>query len=365
MNDDLDIELENNKVQAEWLLEDDNDSDETFDEFFDDNINEDIEKKLNLQDSNIPNEFVDELKQTNKKKRKKKIVDPFIQTVKSLFSSLSARTAKYAVFNLTDKYSNCIITMSGRAKMTFEEYLLQYEPGDLGINIIYCKNDQLELLKNKFCITNIDKPILMNLEIIRKAINTALKDKEATIIPLNIAYNNENSSVYMKYKTGINEKTNEEQFTITRCAFEYKDWRTICIIKKLVDKIHEIYENKNSVHIFENYESLIEKNDQNIIVYPIDTSLYKNDNGEKIFDYIKDGHKTNLIYIQGKDIISLKEYVKKLKKEYTIELASMVYDQNNSIVYMSYFEDDEIKVLCSRPKTNAFPFITTKEEIFQ
>lgn len=365
-----DMDLDNNIVQSEWLNEDndqiddwdDDLDDEWEDEFSDTDIDESTKQKLNVSNS-THSEFDEEFKaieETTKNKRKKKVVDPFIQVMKTL-SSISARNAKYAIFNLNDDYTDCIVTMTGKSKMTFEEYLLQYEPGSLGINILYFKKDQLQLLKNKFCIEDIDRPVLVNLEIVRKAITAISKYKTESLSNLlNIAYSENNESVYISYKKELN---GEDVTHISRCAFIYKDWRSLCILTKLVNSIKNICTSELSIHRQEKYDTLIDKINQNILVYQILTIEYKNTDGNSIFNYVNNEHKTNLIYIQGKDIISLKEYVKKLKTDYTLDLISCVNTNSQVISYMSLFENDDIKVLCSRPKAIAYPFVTSKEEL--
>lgn len=290
-----------------------------------------------------------------KVKRPKKVVDPFVKMCKKYFSSLNSRSAKYAVFNLNEEYKNKLVMMSSKNKSTFDDYLYQYMPGDLNIQIVEFKNDDLTIIKERLCISD-DYCVLINLSAVLKYINIACRHEDTSVLPMKLA-RTDNNDIYLKV---VDPKT--EQTYIERVGFTNQNWRVVVILQALTN----LMVNKNNptcvVSDTVTYNSLIPYIDQNLIVYPILTNRYKDSDGKPIFDYVIDEHTTKLYLIDGKDTISVKEYLKKLKKEYTLEIISFVCLPDKCIFYQTRYEDDENIVISSRPYVSAFPMCITDKE---
>ena len=349
------------------ILENEIDDDDYTDEFDTDinEISQDVIDELDrMEELAIQREqaILDEISSEKyKRKRKKKPVDPLVTFVKKYFSSMCARTSKYCIFNLDETFTNKILLISSRGKLTFEDYLLQYYPGDLALQIVEFKKDQYEFIKQALCVPD-NKFMLYNVATIRKAVNTAMKDKQSDTLQLKIAKSMDDV-VYIKYKdiTKPTETSDHTNF-IEKIGFEYTDWRTICILRKLVDQME--HQNENDCVVQESImfdEDNAQRLYQNLFIYPIKTSRFEK-NDVLIFPGFSDVNHTQLVFVDGKDIISLKEYVKKLKIEYTLTIYAIVKLPDKHIFYKSVFEDEDIRVICSRPFTCTYPFVESLKE---
>lgn len=288
-----------------------------------------------------------------KKKRPKKIVDPFVKINKQYFSSMNARTAKYAIFNLNEQCKDKLIMMSSKARTTFEDYLYQYHPGDLSIQIVEFKNDDLKTIKDKLSVT--EDCTLINLASLRKYVNMACKHPDIEILPISIA-RTDTGDIYLKV---VDPKT--EQTIIERIGFHYTNWRILVLLQGLVDFMtRDTFECQVLDKVI--YTDIEPYIDQNLIIYPVSTNRYKDPDGKVIFNHIVDGHMTKLYMIDGKDVISVKEYVKKLKTEYSLEIISFVHLPDRCIFFKTKFEDDTNIVISSRPYVSIFPICVTAEE---
>lgn len=290
-----------------------------------------------------------------KSKRTKKIVDSFVKMSKKYFSSLNARSAKYAVFNLNNEYKNKIVMMSSKSKSTFDDYLYQYMPGDLNIQIVEFKNDDLDIIKERLCIPD-ELCVLINLSAVLKYINIACKHEDTSVLPMKIA-RTDNNDIYLKVTDPKIDQT-----YIERIGFVNQNWRVVVILQNLTNHMVNMNNPTCVVRDTVTYDSLIPYTDQNLIVYPISTNRYKDSDGKQIFDYVIDEHKTRLYLIDGKDTISIKEYLKKLKKEYKFEIISFVCLPDRCIFYQTRYEDDENIIISSRPYVSALPMCLTDKE---
>lgn len=358
MEEDMEI------ISEDMTIEDELES--SIDEFSYTEIDEDVLNELNAlekkeEDLKRINEIL--AADENSKKKPKKIKrpsNPLVQFVKKYFSSLIARTSKYCIFNLDENHKDKLVMMSSRGKITFEDYLLQYTPGDLALQIVEFKNDELSFIKEKLYIPD-DKIMLVNIASIRKAVNTALKDKVNINIPLQIVKSS-NNNVFMEYKdvTKVDDNGKSTKI-IEKICIEYTDWRTICILRYLVNKM-EVQNNTDCVVTEKiKYENVKNKIYQNLLIYPIQTIKFKM-NDELLYPEFNEKNYTNLVFIDGKDIVSLKEYVKKLKIEYNLEITAIVHLPDKHVFYISVFEDEELKVICSRPFTCMYPFAESSKE---
>lgn len=329
-----------------------------------DEISQDVIEELDKLEEQAVQKEQEKLKENEskkKKKRQKKPVDPFVTFTKKYFSSMCARNGKYVIFNLDNDHLDKIILVSSRGKFTFEDYLLQYYPGDLALQIVTFKKNQFKFIKEKLCVPD-NKFMLYNVATIRKAINTAIKDKENPVLPLKIA-KDDNDVVYVKYKD-ITKPTEEFNYTnfIEKIGFQYTDWRTICILRKLVNQME--HQNDTDCVVKERIifnEDLEQRIYQNVLIYPIQTNRFRK-NDELLFPNFSEQNHTQLVFIDGKDIVSLKEYVKKLKTDYKLKIYAIVKLPDKHIFYLSVFEDEDIRVICSRPFTCTYPFVETLKE---
>lgn len=343
------------ELDIELKLEDD--IPEEIDEF-ETEIDEEVYKLLGLElsvDSSSEDDSTEEENgEPKKKKRVKKIVDPFVDIAKKYFSSINSRNSKYAVFNLDEEHQDKLIFMNSRAGTTFEDYLFQYHPGDLSVQVVEFKNDDLNIIRDKLRIPK-DRCMLINLTAVRKHINIALKHKSIEILPIQFAMTDK-FDLYMKVIDPISE-----QSLIERFGFHYHNWRVIYLLKSILKEMEDMVSKSCVVSDTLKYDELVPYMDQNLIVYPFLTNRYLTDN-KPIFDYVVDTHKTKVFLIDGKDIVSAKEYLKKLKTEYTLEIQTYVTLPGKCIFCRTRFEDETNIIITSRPFVSVYPFCLKAEE---
>lgn len=290
-----------------------------------------------------------------RRRRSKREPDAFAFFCKKWLSSLIARTSKYAIFGF-DKGDDSIILISGRNKLSFEDYLLQYTPGDLGIHIVQMTDTEGVLdFKERLCIPD-DRCMLIDISILRKAINMAMRTKHKDKLPVWFIKDG-NNNLYIKYvDVTVTDNYGDHPVVISFFGKEYTDWRTICILRDLLQKMRDMVEHPTTCDSVQ-YHDLVDCINQNLLYYPVFTSRYVEKGYPTFPNYDKD-HKTPLIYIDGKDIVSLKEYVKKQKNsKYTLQLISAMSLPNTDIHYCSTYRDDSVYVISSRPLTSTYPYV--------
>lgn len=316
-----------------------------------------------VQEVEKPVEVVTEESTADTEKKKKvktpkvkKIKDPLIEICKKYFSSMNARNSKYCIFNLDKDHIDKIVLMSNRPKIAFEDYLFQYHPADLSIQIISFKNDDLKYLKERFKITH-EHMVLINLNAIRTHINTALKTKEVEVLPIKFAAS-ENNDLYLKIYDPASE-----QDIVERYGLCYHNWRVIVLLMHAVKQMECLpTENSSVVTDTLTYDDLERMSDQNLIKYKVKTVQYKNEDGQ-IYTHLVDTHDTVFYLIDGKDIVSVKEYIKKLKTDYCLEITSVVRLPDKHIFYMTKFEDENNIIVSSRPFVGVYPFCLNAKEL--
>ena len=337
INDDDDSELDNTSSGDEFAT----------------TVDEDIEKLLDtvVIDSNNDAQYdctASDILALKKTKTTRKIKDSLINIHKKYFSSLNARTVKYGLFNYDENHVNSIIMVSSKRKTTFEDYLFQYHPSDLSIQIVHFKDTtDLDILKDRFKIS--DKRTLISIDAIRKNINIACKQKDTSVLPMKTA-SDDKGNLFLKVRD-IDTDTD----IIERYGFLYNNWRTISILNKRIYKMEHIVDEDTTIVVPLTYEQLEKCTSQNITIIKIDTAKFIKD-GQPIYKDFPDDHQTVFILLDGKDIPAVKEYIKKLKNPYTLDIKMVIPDNDNHIFYTTRYSDDTIDIISGRPFLGIYPF---------
>lgn len=290
-------------------------------------------------------EIIDEQLDTSRKKR---VADPFVIYCKKYFSSLTARQSRFCVFNLFDsKYK--VVMLSARKKLTFEEYLLQYAASDMGLQYIEFKYTAvIDLMYEKLCLPA-DRPIVLNMSILLRYLNMAVKNK------------NMNQLLFATNGTAYGLKYMDEE---VHYGYDYTDHRTIVKLKLLTDALLEL----NSIDLISKQIHLIQTIEDttdltvtgNVISLPVSIEQFTVPNGLSIDNFNRYKPNFYLIMFDGKDTVSLKEYIKKVTTDYTYKIISWIEPKTEYVRSIVHYEDTELMAISTRPN-NCIYFILNKQ----
>lgn len=283
------------------------------------------------------------------KSRKKRVADPFVTYCKKYFSSLTARQSRFCVLNLfNSKYK--VVMISAKKKLTFEEYLLQYAASDMGLQYIEFKHTTvIDLIFEKLQLPT-DRAVVLNVSILLKYINAAVKDK------------NIEQLLFATNGTAYGLKYNDVE---VHYGYDYSDHRTIMKLKLLTDTLLElnavnyIHKQIHLIQCIENTNELVVTG--NVISLPISIEQFTVPDGLSIANFKRYKPNFYLIMFDGKDTISVKEYVKKVTTKYDYKIISWIEPTTEYVRSIVHYEDDELLAISTRPH-NCIYFILNKQQ---
>lgn len=312
----------------------------------------------------------------------------FEKTLKLYFSSVSARNNKFAYFNLKN-VPNTIVLTNGSY-----EILSSYIPVTLSIHLLIFKNDFYKQIIEYFQIPE-NMPFVLRTELVMKALNNHTSEELNRVYDentnLRLTYNNiaeildkddnsdgiydgleddeendDNTDTNQKHKTFDEDNMfniGESNFIIE--TFESAD---ICgqqvtnryALKLLEEEALKIYE-RNDTYLTENnipYLTTQITKDVNWfnsnLFRPMQIPLedFKQHN-TSVFS--QEMLPCFLLIIDGMDLVSAKEYLKKQDKECVI----YVWLDHKTIKSMAVYEDDEVIIKSMRPFQEIIPLYKT------
>ena len=272
-------------------------------------------------------------------------------SLKSIFSSLTCRRARYEYVLIGNKEIKDTIILSN----SDIDILTSYNNNKLCFHIVTFKSLEAKNIYEKeyLQINDFDGCLEKNASLYcRHPVEylSFLKKKETT--PLTIKtdkfYNMTSSSFYDPKK---------EKDVVIELGNIVDNYYATIIIEHLYASYgkQNIYEDKPHQIINIDINTLLQSTNSAIYTYKLNIHNFinKDTTRNNLFDNYQEY--ITLFLFDGIDVVSLREYVKKLKISYTLQLIAWV--ENEYIKYMMYFEDDHISVKTFRPHIYIFPLL--------
>lgn len=307
-------------------------------------------------------------------KAKIKASKEFLKELRLYFSSLSARGAKYLFLNIGTIPNSFVITNGDY------EMLTGYVPVLLSIHLIEFKDDEFYKTFLEFFNFTSDKPYILRISQVMKA----FKDNGAH--ELDVVYDqmgNMKIIINSRVLTGDDipegsmssseEDPNQEPVDIEEnpfhdnSKFETITFKNADICGQVVDNYHALAVLEDTVlDMYRKKEYLIEDKTpyyelsipteievftSNYYRIKLDLAAFKDREGNCVL--IDEYRELNAILMDGLDVPSIKEFIKKRDEK---ELNLLLWcNKGGSIQHMAIYNDSKISVKSSRPFSEIFP----------
>ena len=293
----------------------------------------------------------------------------FKEQLKLYLSSLSSRLNNYIYFNIPGVEDSVVITNGDYELLTI------YSASSLSIHLLSFKNQEfIDKLKSILQIPS-NIPYCIKSNFIRKAIKDSeledytvvFNDKKDLILQNTIT--NEILNVEVDRQKNDEDSTeedstedtssdDEENNTINNneiekdklCGYCVSDVYALKVLEEecnvLKDYSEEYFKSLNKKYLIYDYTSIKTK--------PYLTNIYKTENitADMLDLKIPNMNECYVLFIDGQDIVSIKEFVKKTKGE----CKQYIWSENGTTIKnMAIYEDDELVVKSCRPFNEIIP----------
>lgn len=313
---------------------------------------------------------------TSSSKKKKKPApnkaSGFLKTLKLYFSSLTARGAKYLYLNVADD-PNTMVVSNGDY-----ELLTAYVPVTLSIHVITFKNT--EFFEEFLQFMNIPKgcPYIVRIPVVLAALKNNSKEEvhalKAEDGKLHLALRDQIVEDDLDdYDDELEDDEDDEspasEFDIFADKSKYvvKTFDDAKVCGKPIDNFHARVILEETVAKMLEYRNTFGKTDCPCACKPVDResityftsnyfrmeiplSEFVTENGERY--YPEDMYDFHVILIDGLDVPSIKEFMKRKDGELTLLLWSK---SGGAIQHMATYEDEDVSICSMRPFLEVIP----------
>lgn len=296
----------------------------------------------------------------------------FLKTLKLYFSSLTARGAKYLFLNVAGLKNSFVITNGDY------ELLTSYVPVTLSIHIIEFKNSLFYEQFLRFLNLETTQPYVIRMNMFLKVINKGNIEDMSTIY---------DEKHYLKITTNDSviedddDPDSEDYYTddiddddtTEDCPWvDTSKWVTVtfdsaAICGQPVENVHALTVLENTIDKILTYPNIKKTEERPYAVIEVTApveyhtanyfrqkvSLQEFKTKEGLEYYPEKMHDLYVLLMDGFDVPSMKEFLKKTKKQ-VIELLLWA-NVGGTIQHMALYEDDEISIKSMRPFSEILP----------
>ena len=309
----------------------------------------------------------------------KKEIKFFLKYLKLYLSSFSRRNAKYLYLNLIPDKPKTVVFSNGDY-----ELLTTYTPNNLFFHIAEFKDSTFSNMFFSFLSLDSDKPYIVNIQGLLKL--TKIKNLENFSIiyddhkNMKLLINNTLTTLELNSTINPTDESSEEESsdedTITRETADLSELMFVddAPVLKFVTFLKEdiIGQEVNNFYALAIIDKLLSdffesiNNDDitttiNLIDRQLDT-FYSHFIKISLTDVLNLNKNLSAIIIDGVDIPSAKECIKKIKDEPVSVNMLLKVSQNEIVTHMVKYEDENVVMYCYRPYTYVTIIKTKTEE---
>lgn len=267
----------------------------------------------------------------------------FLDKLKLYFSSLTARSAQYAYFNLDDNLVVLCNSTSGTPNDIHGDKIMEYAVGELTFHFVYFKDTQFfNDLRN---FLKVPEGLVYCVQILNVI---SLLNKCEKRSDISIFTNEVGDQIGMLKGTTSYTKKNVFGYVVT-------SFHIVSLLMQWCRVVGEIgsseHRNKHP-HVDVALDPDIPLTGR-VFTLPIDTLLFTHEDGSLVFKDVMP--QMRILGLDGLTSVSLREFIRRVKKQpYTLQLYLWAVD-DSYVLHMTTFENDMVSVKTFRPNILATP----------